>query len=138
MLVASLDAITGTASHVLLQHRALWSHQGGTWGIPGGAIATGETALEGALREAGEEAGIRSEHIRVVGTVVLDHGMWSYTTQLAILDSLARPVLEAQDAESIELRWVPIDEVPRYELLSAFGEQWPIYLAALRRGLQRQ
>lgn len=32
----------GTAA-VLLQHRAAWSHQGGTWGLPGGARDSHET-----------------------------------------------------------------------------------------------
>ena len=50
---------------VLLQHRAGWSHFGGTWGLPGGARKLGESAVDGALREAGEEAGVRSEERRV-------------------------------------------------------------------------
>ena len=29
---------------VLLQHRASWSHHGGTWGTPGGALHDGEPA----------------------------------------------------------------------------------------------
>ena len=32
---------------VLLQHRAPWSHQGGTWGLPGGARDSHETAEAG-------------------------------------------------------------------------------------------
>src|ERR671917_601972 len=28
---------------VLLQHRAWWSHHGGTWGTPGGALHIGES-----------------------------------------------------------------------------------------------
>ena len=43
---------------VLLQHRADWSHFGGTWGLPGGARHAGETAVQGALREAAEEAAV--------------------------------------------------------------------------------
>ena len=39
---------------VLLQHRARWSHHGGTWGTPGGALHHGERASEGALREVRE------------------------------------------------------------------------------------
>ena len=34
---------------ILLQHRADWSHFGGTWGLPGGARHAGESAVEGAL-----------------------------------------------------------------------------------------
>jgi 8-oxo-dGTP diphosphatase len=37
---------------VLLQHRALWSHQGGTWGLPGGALDSHEAAEHAAVREA--------------------------------------------------------------------------------------
>src|SRR5690606_22796843 len=44
---------------VRLQLRAAWSHLGGTWGIPGGGRRDEhETAREGALREAEEEAGV--------------------------------------------------------------------------------
>src|SRR3954447_14141738 len=43
---------------VLLQHRAVWSHHGGTWGTPGGALHTGEPAHVGALREVREELGL--------------------------------------------------------------------------------
>src|SRR5690606_35121303 len=42
---------------VLLQHRVSWSHFGDTWALPGGARHEGESACDGALREAGEEAG---------------------------------------------------------------------------------
>ena len=50
---------------VLLQHRAPWSHQGGTWGLPGGARDSHETAEQAAFREAHEEAGLPAEHLRV-------------------------------------------------------------------------
>ena len=43
---------------ILLQHRAPWVHNGDTWGIPGGARDSHETAVEAALREANEEIGI--------------------------------------------------------------------------------
>ena len=43
---------------VLMQHRALWSVEGGTWGFPGGARDMGESAVEAAIRESWEEAGV--------------------------------------------------------------------------------
>ena len=43
------DGSTG----ILLQHRAVWSHQGGTWGLPGGARDSHESAIDTAVREAG-------------------------------------------------------------------------------------
>ncbi|MEK8228421.1 NUDIX domain-containing protein [Oerskovia sp. M15] len=51
LLVARRDE-DGRVAHVLLQHRATWSDQGGTWGVPGGAIHPDETPEQGALREA--------------------------------------------------------------------------------------
>ena len=37
---------------VLLQHRAPWSHQGGTWGLPGGARDSHETPEQAAVHRA--------------------------------------------------------------------------------------
>ena len=50
---------------VLLQHRAPWSHQGGTWGLPGGARDSHETAEQAAVREAHEEAGLPADQLTV-------------------------------------------------------------------------
>ena len=108
---------------VVLQHRALWSHQGGTWGIPGGALAPGESASQGALREAAEEAGVPEDGVRVWSSSVLQHPDWTYTT---ILGEAARPFTPtAADAESLELAWVGVDDVPARSLLPAFGAAWP-------------
>ncbi|PZO97877.1 MAG: septum formation protein Maf, partial [Gardnerella vaginalis] len=80
VLLARRDETTGRVTHVVMQHRALWSAEGGTWGIPGGAISDGETAIEGALRESFEEANITSQDIDVVGAYCENHGNWRYTT----------------------------------------------------------
>ena len=74
-------------SGVLLQLRAEWSHQGGTWGIPGGALKKGEDAVTAAIRESQEEAGIPNGAARVIDHSVFDLGFWSYTTVLAIADT---------------------------------------------------
>ncbi len=68
---------------VLLQHRAVWSHHGDTWGLPGGARDSGETAEQAALREAYEESGLDREQVEITGSWIDDHGGWSYTTVLA-------------------------------------------------------
>ncbi len=67
VLLARRDQETGEVTHIVMQHRATWSAEGGTWGIPGGAIADGESPIEGALREAYEEANITPADIEVVG-----------------------------------------------------------------------
>jgi len=118
------------AKGVLLQHRATWSDQGGTWGLPGGALHQGEDAVNGALREAHEEAAVPPGSVRVLFTSVFDVGYWSYTTVAA---QVIEPFeAEISDPESIELQWVTLDAVSQKELHPGFAAAWP----ALRRGLQ--
>jgi 8-oxo-dGTP pyrophosphatase MutT (NUDIX family) len=114
---------------VLLQHRALWSHHGDTWGLPGGARHEAETAVEAALREAREEAGVPAELVQVSFTTVFDLGFWSYTTVVAEATAPFEPVIS--DPESIELRWVPPREVELLPLHPGFGASWPTLLARL-------
>ena len=80
---------------VLLQHRALWSHHGGTWGTPGGALHAGEPPHDGALREVREELGLPPEDVVLGARSVDDHGGWAYTTVLA---RPARPIEAARPA----------------------------------------
>ncbi|CAM5305412.1 NUDIX domain-containing protein [Leifsonia shinshuensis] len=108
---------------VLLQHRADWSHFGGTWGLPGGARHEGETAVEGALREAAEEAAVPADAVEVLFTSVLDLGFWSYTTVVAQAVRAFEPHMA--DVESIELRWVSVPEVAELPLHPGFGASWP-------------
>ncbi|WP_062073187.1 NUDIX domain-containing protein [Demequina sediminicola] len=94
---------------MLLQHRAQWSHHGGTWGIPGGALHANEAPIDGAIREAGEEAGVPAEVLRPRLTWVADYGVWQYTTVVA--DVTEPFTAEKTDAESIDLEWVPIAQL---------------------------
>src|SRR4051794_41943626 len=62
------------AGTVLLQLRARWAHQGGTWSIPGGARERGESAVDAALREAREEMSIRGADVEVRASYVATCG----------------------------------------------------------------
>jgi 8-oxo-dGTP diphosphatase len=114
---------------VLLQHRATWSHFGGTWGLPGGARKQGETALEAAMREAAEEATVPPEDLRVLTTTVLDLGFWSYTTVVVEAMTAFQPVIA--DAESVALEWVSVAAVDELELHPGFARAWPELRAVL-------
>ena len=131
VLLARRDAETGRVTHVVMQHRALWSAEGGTWGIPGGAISDGESAIEGALRESFEEANITSGDIEVVGAYREDHGNWCYTTVFAFEKPGHSVNPCAHDDESMEIKWVPIDDVPKLKLLTAMRTDWPSFRARL-------
>lgn len=114
---------------VLLQLRADWSHHGGTWGIPGGALKLGEDAVSAALREANEEAGVPADFVRVVDTTLLDLGFWSYTTVLGVAEAYFEP--EITDQESAALEWVALKDVQGRDLHPAFGKAWPALRAML-------
>ena len=119
------------ARGILLQHRVEWSHFGGTWGIPGGAIQQGELPIAGAIREAEEEAAVPHALVRPRFSHVLDLGFWSYTTLVAETRAPFEPVIS--DPESLELRWIPLNEVDALPLHPGFDAAWP----TLRRDLAR-
>ena len=108
---------------IFLQHRAPWVHNGDTWGIPGGARDSHESALEAAIREAVEETGLNPAGIRALTTFVDDHEIWSYSTVIAV----ASADLEGHELndESHEVRWVAFDDVTRLPLHPSFARSWP-------------
>lgn len=114
----ALDAERG----VLLQHRVSWSHFGDTWALPGGARHEGESACDGALREAAEEAGVPRAAVRPRLLSVLDLGYWSYTTVVGDVVTPFEPAIS--DPESHELAWVPADAVEARPLHPGFATSW--------------
>ena len=130
LLLAPVD--NGTA--VLLQHRAPWSHQGGTWGLPGGARDSHETPEEAALREAHEEAGLPREHLQVRFSVVTADvrgpgGVhWTYTTVVADTSEQLPTVL---NPESTALNWVALEQVTALPLHPGFAASWKLLSSQL-------
>lgn len=115
----------GGGALVLMQHRAPWSHQGGTWALPGGARDSHETSEDAAVREAHEEAGIAAVRVRVRGsrvTATAPSG-WTYTTVVA---DISEPVPTTANSESAALAWVSEDEVDARPLHPAFATAWPL------------
>ncbi len=122
----------GGGAVVLLQHRAPWSHQGGTWALPGGARDSHESSVHAAVREAQEEAGIAPDVVRVRGTRVTSTAAsgWTYTTVVADVPETLPTVA---NKESAELAWVPEDEVDDHPLHPGFAAAWPELRAAAAR-----
>ncbi|WP_165165012.1 NUDIX domain-containing protein [Corynebacterium qintianiae] len=107
---------------LLLQHRAVWTAQGGTWALPGGARDSHESVEETALRETVEECAIDPSLIAVESALVtagpFDSG-WTYTTVFARTRS-GEPIPVEPNEESEELRWVPLGEIRRLPLHAGF------------------
>lgn len=121
----ALDAQRG----VLLQHRVSWSHFGDTWGLPGGARHEGESAVDGALREATEEAGVPQTAVRPRLVSMFDLGYWSYATLVADVTEPFEATIG--DPESHALEWVPIDDVLDRPLHPGFEASWAHLKASL-------
>ncbi|MGB0100986.1 MAG: NUDIX hydrolase [Nocardioides sp.] len=113
--------LVADGGRLLLQLRAGWAHQGGTWSVPGGARERGETAVEAALREAHEELGVRAADVDVRGSSVATCGGWTYETVLGV----PRRALDLRDrAESDGHAWVGAAEISALPLHPAFRQAW--------------
>ena len=84
-----------------------------------------------AIREAQEEAGVPDGAVRARLESVLDVGVWTYTTLVADVVEPFTPVIS--DPESLELAWVPIDDVAKLPLHPGFAASWPLLRSLLPR-----
>lgn len=107
---------------VMVQLRSVFSHEGGTWSCPGGALQLDESPLDGALREAAEEVGTPAT-ARLLGEHVFSPADdWSYTTVVVEVDERFGEPLNFE-TEAVE--WVPVDEVGERSLHPGFADAWP-------------
>jgi 8-oxo-dGTP pyrophosphatase MutT (NUDIX family) len=108
---------------VMLQLRSAFSHEGGTWSCPGGALDHGETPFEGALREASEEVGEAPAAAALLGQYVFAPAVdWSYTTVVVRVDE---PFGAPRNFETEAIAWLPVEEVDRRGLHPGFASAWP-------------
>lgn len=129
LLAYVADPADPASTLVLVQRRARWAHQGGTWALPGGAMDSDETPAEAALREADEECMLDPKLVVPRGLYSDEHGGWAYHTVLA---QAAEPLRVHSDAyESDEAVWRPASEVDRLDLHPGFAATWPTLREAL-------
>ncbi len=115
---------------VLLQRRNWWGNHGGTWGPPGGARDSHETAVAAALREAAEECDIPPDAVRLHGILRDDHGGWSYQT---VIGAAPEPFeVRSASSETSEVGWIAAADVDRLALHPGFAGQWPVLRTALQ------
>ena len=84
------------------------------------------------MREASEEAGVPDGAVEPWFEHVVDLGFWSYTTCVMRVTTPFEPIIS--DPESLELRWVPVDDVAEYPLHPGFAAAWPTLRDRIRHG----
>jgi len=106
-------AVIDDAGRILLIRRA----DNHLWAMPGGALEVGETPAEGVVREAFEEAGVRSRAITLVG--VFDSRLCGTIARFQLYQFvfLCRPLdlpLEkpSHELEVMEVAWFAENELP--------------------------
>ncbi|MEO6887166.1 MAG: NUDIX hydrolase [Jatrophihabitantaceae bacterium] len=110
-------------SRVVLQHRAAWTHEGGTWAVPGGALDSHENAVTAAMREVQEETTVDPELLEPFAEWVDDHGGWSYTTVLARATGELAPAIANPESDAVQ--WWAFGEVDALRLHAGFAAAWP-------------
>lgn len=100
--------IVETAGRVLLQQRAI-EPRSGFWTFPGGFLELGETPEEGARRETLEEVGLE---VTIGGL----QGVYARPQVGIVLvvyhGTSASDDARVADAESMDVRWFAIDDIP--------------------------
>jgi 8-oxo-dGTP diphosphatase len=97
----------------------------GKWSIPGGGVELGETVRDTAVREAKEECGLDIELIGDRPMDALDKMVPDEKGRLqyhyVLLQFLARPKggTLKPTSDATEARWVPIEEVEKYDLTNS-------------------
>ena len=115
-----VSAIVVDDERLLLVRRGRGRAQG-TWSLPGGRVADGETLAEAVVRELAEETGVEGVCGRLVGLVELvDDG--PHQVVLAHEVSLLEATEPEPGDDAAEARWVPLADVVDLRLAPGLAE----------------
>lgn len=113
-ILAASVMITDDEGQILLVQRGK-DPQKGRWAVPGGRAEAGETAREAAKREAWEETGLEVKIGNELVVVRIPGGQNRTYEVHSFAASVVGGVLQAGD-DAADARWVPLEDVPNYEL----------------------
>jgi 8-oxo-dGTP pyrophosphatase MutT (NUDIX family) len=120
------------AARLLMTRRSEFVHFPRTWSFPGGALEAGESSIDAALREIGEELGVPAAAVSVVSTVPgTDHGVWRYVYVLADLLPQWTDMRLRLNFESEAVEWVAPADMASLPLHPDLATDLPALHAAL-------
>ncbi len=109
-------ALLRRGNHILITKRPADKQQGGFWEFPGGKLQSDETPQQALQRELLEELDLDVE-VGGIFEVVYHRYDWG---PVLILVYECRPLSDAiRNLEVSEHRWVTVEQLPTYDLLSA-------------------
>ena len=111
---------------IVLKRAARMPYRPGSWDLPGGHLALGESFEQCLLREIKEETGLDAVIDRLLGLHKTESEPYLqalYACRLAVYRQV-----RLRPEEHVESRWVGLEEMAEMDLI-------PYLLSALRRGL---
>lgn len=112
---------------VLLLKRSDKGDGAKTWGLPGGKIEEGESAIDAAKRESKEECGKVSG--QRIGDLEEKDGLHNWTTYFFRVD---KPFKCKLSDEHTEYKWINIEDIFELDLHPKFSDNLDRHLKALR------
>ena len=128
ILVAVVWTADGEGNILLTKRAPEKKYLPNEWENSGGAVRSGETSLEGAVRELGEETGLRVPPGEFVLLGSCLDGSCIVDTYFVRLDRV-RPGIRLQPGETVDYRWMPFAD------FTAFLESGAVIEPAVRQVL---
>lgn len=110
-LTPVLAAVVRRTDKYLICQRPAHKRHGRLWEFPGGKVEAGESLLEAAQRELAEELGVKTLTVGAPLFSIADPGS-EFLIEFVptMIDG------EPQCLEHLDLRWVPLEELPSLQL----------------------
>ena len=90
------------------QHR--YTHDAYSWELPEGGVPPGESPLDGARRELGEETGVEADGWREVVTFDLSNSISDESGVIFAARLTRQGTASPEPSEDLAIRWLPFDE----------------------------
>ena len=104
--VVAIDA----QDRVCLLRQYRYVAEGWIWELPAGKLEPNEPPLHTAQRELVEEAGVSAEHWQSLESYLSSPGIFTEVIHLFLATGVAPAVVAREDAEVIEVHWMPFAE----------------------------